>query len=167
MVCMTVFSGLLRRFGRLNLECQTKVAKKTPQAGTEERIILTTLILTLGASQSWNTCTPGKWVRKLDDRGNATWVHEPAVHEVKCDEKTADGLIQAAKEWEEWTKQHDPRGDIRRMIKVSDVKRNVEPDPDPDARLAGTAIQRFADTMEKQSDRFLEGLAKVVGSKKA
>lgn len=119
---------------------------------------MTKMKLILGASRRWGKYRSGKWESKQDAKNMNHWTHVPAVHEIEVPEAIADGLIQAAAQWATWNSNHDPRGDIRRMVKVEEVEREFKPDPDPPVAMVGMELlEKFttmlADKMSKPTSR--------------
>jgi hypothetical protein len=100
---------------------------------------VTTLDLHLGPRVSWKDYRAGRIDIITNANGTRSVKKVPCVHsQIKVTEKEADGLIQLAKKWEEANRRQRPEGAYNRLIRVSNVKRNIEPDPEPVA--LGTSI---------------------------
>ena len=80
------------------------------------------MTLELGARRSWRHYGEGRWVRTKNESGERVFKHEPAKHEITVPNATADGLLQADKDWRRANDLQQVEGDIRRMIRVSNVK---------------------------------------------
>lgn len=126
---------------------------------------MTELTLVLGSKITFPGCKRGSWALIQDKgRDGKEWNHVPGETKIRVPEKVADGLISASKEWEANNKRRNVKGDVRRMIKVKDIERNVEQDPGPATKVIGIeALKMFADAL---GDRLTENMQTLNTTKK-
>ena len=91
---------------------------------------MTSLTLELGARRSWRNYPEGKFVEVGKDRnGKALYKFQASKHDITVPDDIAKGLETASNEWQEANAAaRHPEGERNRMLRVSNVKRNVAPD---------------------------------------
>lgn len=121
----------------------------------------TRLTVLLGSKMNLPGCKRGEW-KMTKDRGQdgKDWEMTPGETTIEVTEKVADGLIALAKQWEHHNRRREVKGDLRRMVKVKDVQRNVSPDPEKKFAVVGMdALQKFAETLGDRLTENMQALA--------